>query len=96
MVDLNGETVHSSKQFIFMTENRCIKPYSTSQDGTDIEDFLQGGMSEKGSLLAKPSRPLGTSLAWRNFCVCLHDHRTLFFYVSYMACQEPGRELGIT
>jgi hypothetical protein len=27
--------------------------------------MVQEGMSEKGSLLAKPSGPLGTSLVWR-------------------------------
>jgi hypothetical protein len=37
----------------------------TSQGGLEIKYLLQGGMSEKGSLLAKPSGPLGTSLAWR-------------------------------
>jgi hypothetical protein len=40
-------------------------PKPTSQGRPEIEYLLQGGMSGKGSLLAKPSGPLGTSLAWR-------------------------------
>jgi hypothetical protein len=38
---------------------------STSPGGPEVKYLLQGGMSGKGSLLAKSSRPLGTSLAWR-------------------------------
>ena len=41
------------------------KPYPTSQGGPEIKYLLQGEMSGKGNLLAKISRPLGTSLAWR-------------------------------
>jgi hypothetical protein len=48
-----------------MVESGCIKPYPTSQSGPEIKYLLQGGASGKESLLAKPSRPLGTSLAWR-------------------------------
>jgi hypothetical protein len=52
-----------------MVENGFVKLYKppplTSQGELEIKHFLQGGMSGKGSLLAKPSRPLGTSLAWR-------------------------------
>jgi hypothetical protein len=36
--------------------------YPPSQGGPKIKYLLQGGMSGKGSLLTKPSRPLGTSL----------------------------------
>jgi hypothetical protein len=53
------------KQFIVMAENGFMKPFPTSQGGSEIKYILQGEMSGKGSLLAKPSRPLGTSLAWR-------------------------------
>ncbi|EDL30679.1 mCG148064 [Mus musculus] len=59
------ETVHGSKQFIFMAKSECIKPYPTSQGGPEIKSLLQGVMSGKGSLLAKPSGPGGTSLTWR-------------------------------
>ena len=37
----------------------------TSHDGPEIKYLLQGGMSGKGNSLDNPSRPLGTSLAWR-------------------------------
>jgi hypothetical protein len=48
-----------------MEENECIKPYPTTQSGTEIQCLLQGGVFGKESLLVKPSGPLGTSLAWR-------------------------------
>lgn len=35
-------------------ENGYVKPYSTSQSGPEIKYPLQGEMSGKGSLLAKP------------------------------------------
>jgi hypothetical protein len=50
------------KIFIVLVENGCIKPYPTSQGGPKIKYLLQGGMSGKKCLLAKPSRPLCTSL----------------------------------
>jgi hypothetical protein len=31
--NIKKEAVHSSKQFIVMVENGCIKPYLTSQGG---------------------------------------------------------------
>ena len=52
-------------QFIVMVENGFVKPYATSQGGPKIKYTLQGGVFGKRSLLAKPSWPLGTSLAWR-------------------------------
>jgi hypothetical protein len=48
-----------------MVENGLIKPYPIFEGGPEIKYLLQGGVSEKGSLLTKPSRPLGTSLAWK-------------------------------
>ena len=48
-----------------MAESGCVKPCATSQSDPKIKYLLQGGMSEKESLLAKHSRPLGTSLKWR-------------------------------
>jgi hypothetical protein len=64
MADLD-EKRHGSKQFIVMAENGCVKPYPTSQCGSEIKYLLQRGMFGKRSLLAKPSRHLCTSLAWR-------------------------------
>lgn len=55
---------HRSKRFI-MVENGCVKLYPTSHVGPEINYLLQGGVSGKGSLLAKPSGLLGTLLAWR-------------------------------
>lgn len=52
------QTVH----WLYIMENGCI---TTSQVGPEIKYLLQEGMSGKGSSLAKPLRPLGTSLAWR-------------------------------
>jgi len=60
------ETVRSSKMFIGCSWWK-MDAYCTvlnSQGGPEIKYLLQGAMSEKGSLLAKPSGPLGTSLAW--------------------------------
>jgi hypothetical protein len=48
-----------------MVESGCVKSYPTSQGGPEITCLLQGGISEKGSLLAKPLGPLSTSIAWR-------------------------------
>jgi hypothetical protein len=43
-----------------------------SQGGPGIKYLLQGGISGKGSLLAKSSGPLGTSLPWRTlFWTCV-------------------------
>jgi hypothetical protein len=51
-----------------MVENGCImyhNAFTTFQGRPEIKYLLQRGISRKGSLLAKPSGPLGTSLAWR-------------------------------
>jgi hypothetical protein len=56
-----------------MVESGCVKLYLTSQGGPEIKYRLQGGVSSKESLLAKPSRPLGTSLIWRSV-LSLHVH----------------------
>ena len=45
---------------LFIVENGCIP---TSQSGPEIKYLLQGRMSGKGNLLARPSGALGTSLA---------------------------------
>jgi hypothetical protein len=58
--------VCGSPSSIAMEKNGCVKPHPMSQDGPEIKCLLHRGMSGKGSLLAKPSRPLGTSLAWRS------------------------------
>ena len=62
------ETVRGSKQFIcllFVVKNGFIMTIPTSHRGTEIKYLLQGGVSGKGIVLAKPSGPLGTSLPWR-------------------------------
>jgi hypothetical protein len=43
-------------------EYGCIPPV---QGESEVKYLLQEGISGKGSLLAKPSEPLDTSLAWR-------------------------------
>ena len=52
---LMKETVHGSKQFISCSwlnmDAQCTIP--TSQHRPEIKYLLQGGMSEKGSVLAK-------------------------------------------
>ena len=58
VADLDEKTVHGSKVYCH-GGNGWVKPYSTSQSGPEFKYLLQGGMSEKGSLLAKPSQPLG-------------------------------------
>ena len=47
--------------WLFFVENGCIPP----SQGGPFKYLLQEGMSGKRHLLAKPSGPLGTSLAWR-------------------------------
>jgi hypothetical protein len=49
-----------------MAESGRVIPYPTSQGEPEVKYLLQGEMSGKKSLLAKPSRPLGTSLKWRS------------------------------
>ena len=70
----------------------------TSQGGPEIKYLFQEGLSGKGSLLAKMSWPLGTSLAWRTV-LGPSDHGTCFFYVRHVARfprQESGRKWGVT
>ena len=57
------ETVHGSKQFNSCSWWKMDAYYtiSTSQGDPGIKYRLKGGISEKGE---KPSRPLGTLLAW--------------------------------
>jgi hypothetical protein len=75
------ETFYGFKQFIgcswWKMDAYCT--ISTSQGGAEIKYLLQRGMSGNGILLAKPFRPLGTSLAWENSVLGLHDYRTCFF-----------------
>ena len=59
------EAVRGFKAFIVMVESRCVKLYPTSQVRPEVKYLLQGRVSEE-SLLAKSSRPLGTSLKWRS------------------------------
>ena len=61
-----NEKIHGSKAFIVMAETGYVEPYPASQNGPEINHLLQEGVSGKGSLLAAPSRPLCSSLAWRS------------------------------
>jgi hypothetical protein len=64
------DTVLGSRLFIGCSF-RKMDTYHTSQNGPEIKYLLQGRMSGKGSLLVKPSGPLGTSLARRTlFWAC--------------------------
>ena len=47
-----------------MAENGCIKPYPTPNGVPEIKYLLPRGMSGKGSLLAKPSWPLGICVTY--------------------------------
>ena len=79
-----------------MVESEYIKPYPTSQCELEIKYLLQGGMSGKGSLLAKPSGPLGTLLAWRTL---FWAYLTKVFSARSMAhvpSQECGGKLRVT
>jgi hypothetical protein len=48
--------------WLLIMENGCIP---TSQSGQEIKYLFQREMPRKGSLLAKSSGLLGSSLAWR-------------------------------
>lgn len=68
----------------------------TSQGRPKIKDLLQGGMSGKGGLLANPSGPLSTLLAWRTL---FWASRTMVMFpyiinVAHVPGQEFGREQG--
>lgn len=66
LVDLN-EKRQSGFYHIYCNDRKWIvKPHPTSQGGLEIKYLLQGGMSGNESLLAVPTRPLCTSLAWRS------------------------------
>jgi hypothetical protein len=65
---------------------------TTSEDGSEITYLLQGGRSGKGSLLAKPSGPLSTLLAWRTlFWAYVTTGQVTFPYVRSVAC-VPGQK----
>lgn len=55
-----------------------------------IKYLFQGGMSVKGSLMAKPLMPLGTSLAWRTL---FWTYLTISPYIGSVA-RVPGQEFG--
>ena len=64
----------------------------TSQGGPEIKYLLKGGVSGKGSLLAKPSGPLGTSLAWGTL-FCAYVTCPYVGSVAHVPCSEFGREV---
>jgi hypothetical protein len=51
-----------------------------SWGGPEVKYFLQGGVSGKGSLLAKPFRPLGTSLKWSSVLRLLTCGQVLYLW----------------
>ena len=71
------ETVHGSKLFIDCLRQKLDAYHiiSTSQGVSKIISLLQGGIYDKGCLLAKSSGSLGTYLAWRILFWVLYDHR---------------------
>ena len=59
--------------------------------------YMQGGMSRKGSLLARFSGPLGTSVAWKTLLWPMWPQVT-FLYIWNIACvpgQESVRDQGV-
>lgn len=73
------------RQFIVMAESGCIKPNLLSRGGPEVGYFLQGGVSGEGSLWAKPSWPLGTSLACRTL---LWAYVTAITSLFLLSCSE--------
>jgi hypothetical protein len=69
------EAVNGFKAFIVMVESGWVKLYPTSQGRPEVKYCLLGEVFGKESLLAKSSRPLGTSLKWRSV-LRLCDHRS--------------------
>jgi hypothetical protein len=67
----------------------------TSHDGPEIKYLLQGGMSGKGNSLDNPSRPLGTSLAWRTLIWAYMSTGHITLYVAHVPGQKFGREKGV-
>jgi hypothetical protein len=67
-------------------------PLSLPQGRPEIKYRLQKGMSRKGSLLAKPSGPLNTSLARGDLCFGLHDHWSCPFVGHMFWARNLGRE----
>jgi hypothetical protein len=62
VVDERNSPWFQTVYWFFTVENGCIP---TSQGEPEIKYLLQGRMSGKGGLVAKPSGPLGISLAWK-------------------------------
>ena len=75
------EAVHGFKAFIVMVESGDEWNHTPlSQGRPEVKHLLQGGVSGKESLLAKPlhsllAKPLHTSLKWRSV-LRLCDHRS--------------------
>ena len=62
----------------------------TSQGRLEFKYPLQGEMSWKESLLAKPSGPLGTSLAWRTLFWAYVTTGHISLYGMNSTCSRPG------
>jgi hypothetical protein len=72
--------------------NGCI---ATSQGGPEIKYLLQGGMFGKGSLLAKPSGSLVTSLAWRTLFWAYMTTGHVSLCGKCGMCSRPGVWQGV-
>ena len=82
-----------------MVESGCVKSYPTSQGGQEIKYLLQGGMSEKGSLLANKLWASRYLISMENSVLDICDLCSRLFYVISLECvpsHESGRELGVT
>jgi hypothetical protein len=86
MVDERDSPRFQTVYQLFIVENGCVSA---------IKYFLQGGMSGKRSLLAKPPGPLDTSLTWRTlFCAYVTTgHVSLCGKCG--TCSRPGFWQGV-
>jgi hypothetical protein len=71
------ETVLGSKLFIDCSSWK-MNVYQLLRVDQRLNTFCREECLGRGNLLAKPSGPLGTSLAWRTLFWALCDHRTRF------------------
>jgi hypothetical protein len=72
--------------FFVIAESGWVKSYPTSQGGPEVKYPLQGEVSGKESLLAKPSAPLGTSLKWRSVLSLCDPGHALYMWISLGYC----------
>ena len=75
-----------------MAESECIH---TQPLRVDLRYLLQGGMSEKGSVLAKLWGPLGTSLPWRTLFWAYMTTGLISLCREYGMCSRSGVWQGV-